>query len=107
MLAGAFGTYSPSTRFTRPLNALTQRRCRLGGRAKGLWAALPGKHVPNYECPTCNKTITVASAEDAPFRPFCCQRCKLIDLGRWFDGTYKISEPAKPEDDVLETDEHE
>ena len=91
----------------RPLNALTRRRCRLGGRAGGLWAALPGKHVPNYECPTCNKTITVASAEDAPFRPFCCQRCKLIDLGRWFDGTYKISEPAKPEDDVLRTDEHE
>ena len=36
--------------------------------------------------------------EDAPFRPFCSQRCKLVDLGRWLDGTYQISEPAKPED---------
>ncbi|MFQ5495260.1 MAG: DNA gyrase inhibitor YacG, partial [Phycisphaerae bacterium] len=38
--------------------------------------------------------LTVARRVDAPFRPFCSHRCKLVDLGRWFDGTYRISEPV-------------
>ncbi len=54
--------------------------------------------MPTYECPTCRKSIAVARREDAPFRPFCCERCKLVDLGRWLDGTYSVSEPMKPED---------
>jgi endogenous inhibitor of DNA gyrase (YacG/DUF329 family) len=41
--------------------------------------------------------ITVERKEDAPFRPFCSQRCKLVDLGRWLDGTYSVSEPVSPE----------
>ncbi len=50
--------------------------------------------MPTYECPTCRKVVRVDRKEDAPFRPFCCERCKLVDLGRWFDGTYTISEPT-------------
>ena len=50
--------------------------------------------MPTFECPTCRKTLTVANNEEAPFRPFCSQRCKLVDLGRWLDGDYRISEPA-------------
>lgn len=46
-----------------------------------------------YECPTCSRVIHVACRTDAPHRPFCCERCKLVDLGRWLDGTYCISEP--------------
>jgi endogenous inhibitor of DNA gyrase (YacG/DUF329 family) len=42
--------------------------------------------------------LHVVRKEDAPCRPFCCERCKLVDLGRWLDGTYKVSEPATPED---------
>ena len=60
--------------------------------------------VPTFECPTCDKTFTVARKEDAPYRPFCCERCKMVDLGRWLDGTYSISEPVTPED-VEETPE--
>jgi endogenous inhibitor of DNA gyrase (YacG/DUF329 family) len=33
--------------------------------------------------------------------PFCSERCKLIDLGRWLDGKYQI---AVVEDDVDESD---
>jgi len=44
-------------------------------------------------CPTCNKDFFVERKEDAPFRPFCSKRCKLVDLGRWLDGTYSITEP--------------
>ncbi len=54
--------------------------------------------MPTFECPTCRKSFSVERNEDAPFRPFCCQRCKMVDLGRWLDGTYKITEPATPDD---------
>jgi endogenous inhibitor of DNA gyrase (YacG/DUF329 family) len=32
------------------------------------------------------------------WRPFCSERCRLIDLGEWLDETHRISEPAA--DDV-------
>ncbi len=31
-----------------------------------------------------------------PYRPFCSERCKLIDLGKWFDEGYRI--PGDPEE---------
>lgn len=40
-------------------------------------------------CPTC-KTIVLGS--DADF-PFCSDRCRQIDLGKWASGVYKISSP--------------
>jgi len=43
------------------------------------------------KCPTCNKRV---EWEDNPFRPFCSERCKLIDLGRWVDEEYRV--PGKP-----------
>ena len=54
--------------------------------------------MPTFECPTCLKTFTVEKNEDAPSRPFCTERCKMVDLGRWLDGTYKITKPAEPDD---------
>ena len=36
--------------------------------------------------------------------PFCCQRCRLADLNKWFSGDYKISREMKPDDfDELES----
>lgn len=61
-------------------------------------AVVADQLVPTYDCPTCKKQIAVLRKEDAPYRPFCSERCKMVDLGRWLDGTYKVSEPAKPED---------
>ena len=61
--------------------------------------------MPTFECPTCKKSLTVAHRDDAPFRPFCCERCKMVDLGRWLDGTYRISEPPTP--DKLEDSEED
>jgi len=49
--------------------------------------------MPTFECPTCRKVSSVSRNEDAPFRPFCSHRCKMVDLGKWLDGTYRISEP--------------
>jgi hypothetical protein len=62
--------------------------------------------MPSYECPTCGRAVTVANKSDAPHRPFCCERCKMIDLGKWFDGTYAVSEPMTPESlDALKAEE--
>lgn len=33
------------------------------------------------KCPRCSKPITWT--DEFPFKPFCCERCKLIDLGAW------------------------
>ncbi len=37
---------------------------------------------------------------DPAWRPFCSERCKLLDLARWIDGDYRIpAEPISPEPD--------
>jgi endogenous inhibitor of DNA gyrase (YacG/DUF329 family) len=50
----------------------------------------------NLRCPIC-KTELDAPDDFAP-RPFCSPRCKLIDLGNWLSGAYRISRPLSPED---------
>jgi uncharacterized protein len=37
---------------------------------------------------------------DPAWRPFCSERCKLQDLARWADGSYRVAgEPAREPDD--------
>jgi uncharacterized protein len=47
---------------------------------------------PVRPCPICGKPVA------ARFRPFCSQRCALVDLGRWFSGSYSVPTDEKPED---------
>ena len=52
-------------------------------------------------CPVCHKVIRTSGAEtteDARFFPFCSERCKLIDLGKWVSGEYRIP-TAFPEEE--------
>jgi endogenous inhibitor of DNA gyrase (YacG/DUF329 family) len=52
------------------------------------------------KCPTC--TTDVEWTKESAFRPFCSERCKLIDLGAWAAGDHKIageSVPTQPSDD--------
>jgi uncharacterized protein len=39
---------------------------------------------------------------DDRWRPFCSERCKLLDLARWADGTYRVA--AEPVDEALDAD---
>jgi uncharacterized protein len=51
-------------------------------------------------CPTCNRPVSWGP--ESPFRPFCCERCRLIDLGEWLTEGHVIPEPLDemlPEDD--------
>jgi endogenous inhibitor of DNA gyrase (YacG/DUF329 family) len=47
-----------------------------------------------FRCPICGIEIKMPQREaELGFFPFCSEKCKLIDLGAWFDGTYRIVEP--------------
>lgn len=56
--------------------------------------------VATVKCPTCGKPVVWTDAE--AFRPFCSERCKLIDLGEWATGSYTIAE-TDPESDGSDT----
>jgi endogenous inhibitor of DNA gyrase (YacG/DUF329 family) len=43
--------------------------------------------MPKVKCPNCNKLTEYTGNE---FRPFCSERCKLIDFGAWADGDYAL-----------------
>ena len=45
------------------------------------------------KCPTCHQPTAY---QNNPFRPFCSERCKLIDFGAWVNGEYAVpaQEPA-------------
>ena len=48
-------------------------------------------------CPTCTKLIPWT--EESLFRPFCSERCKLIDFGDWAVGKNTIAgEPVFPDE---------
>lgn len=51
-------------------------------------------------CPTCDKQVQWLPENE--FRPFCCKRCQLIDLGDWADENHKISQPAQKDMQISE-----
>ena len=53
------------------------------------------------ECPTCHKPVVWQATSE--FRPFCSERCRLIDLGEWASGNRTIPADAD-HDDATETD---
>jgi len=51
----------------------------------------PGEARP---CPSCGKAVPALSER----KPFCSDRCRLVDLGRWFSEGYAVSRPLRPGD---------
>ena len=50
-------------------------------------------------CPHCR---TESEWTDNPHRPFCSERCRMIDLGNWSDETYRIATAqTSPIDNVI------
>ena len=53
------------------------------------------------KCPTCDKDVVWSAT--SPFRPFCSERCKLIDLGDWAAERHAIpGDPPNEFDDLPE-----
>jgi len=49
------------------------------------------KRLLRLRCPTCKAKVR----STGPEFPFCSERCRLIDLGKWASGAYVISSPLQ------------
>ncbi len=63
----------------------------------------------NVQCPICRKVIpSTSTAPDgrtqinARFFPFCSERCRMVDLGAWLGGRYRVA--AEPDDEMDDGD---
>jgi endogenous inhibitor of DNA gyrase (YacG/DUF329 family) len=43
--------------------------------------------ILSVNCPNCKKNFNYFASE---FRPFCCEKCRLIDLGQWLNESYNV-----------------
>jgi hypothetical protein len=69
---------------------------------------LPGAHsyrpravdAPAAQSPRCPTCRALVRWEGNAHRPFCSQRCRLIDLGQWASEGYRVAgDPIVPDDD--------
>jgi uncharacterized protein len=58
---------------------------------------MPRKRSLKLRCPICKKP---AKATDPDF-PFCSERCRLVDLGKWASGGYVIASPVTDAEDTI------
>ncbi|SNB45854.1 DNA gyrase inhibitor YacG [Geobacter sp. DSM 9736] len=56
--------------------------------------------LETVKCPTCGKQCTWQGNAN---RPFCSERCRLIDLGAWADERYRIPSDIKSPDEEEES----
>ncbi len=52
------------------------------------------KPPATVSCPTCGKPV--AWNPEQKYRPFCSERCRLIDLGEWFEERHRIPDEHMP-----------
>jgi endogenous inhibitor of DNA gyrase (YacG/DUF329 family) len=60
---------------------------------------------PIVNCPQCGKIMAWDSRNR--YRPFCSERCKLIDLGQWAAESYRIPDNGKQEDEPAKKEREE
>ncbi len=63
---------------------------------------MPRTRPLKLRCPICKKRVKHTDPEF----PFCSERCRVIDLGKWASGTYVVS-PVRDADDSLPEEPHE
>jgi endogenous inhibitor of DNA gyrase (YacG/DUF329 family) len=54
--------------------------------------------MPVISCRRCDKVLQYERLKDLPFFPFCSKKCRLLDLGKWFDGEHRIEGNAENEE---------
>lgn len=58
--------------------------------------------MPRYfPCPRCQQESVW---QDNPYRPFCSERCQLIDLGAWANEDYKLNTQDAPSSESEDVD---
>lgn len=53
-------------------------------------------HEKIVVCPQCGGDSIYAASN--PYRPFCCERCKNLDLGAWASESFRVPSETPPED---------
>ncbi len=48
-------------------------------------------------CPTCRKKFNYFESE---FRPFCCEKCRMVDLGHWLSESYAVPAEKLTPDEI-------
>jgi endogenous inhibitor of DNA gyrase (YacG/DUF329 family) len=52
--------------------------------------------IKQLTCPVCRKPLTTELTSTSPTFPFCSERCRQVDLVRWFEGRYQVVEQINP-----------
>ena len=52
-------------------------------------------------CPICGHELPATLPREAAHRPFCSDRCRLIDLGRWLGQRYRLADPEPDPDEPI------
>ncbi len=58
---------------------------------------MPRNRTVTVRCPICKKAVK----KTAPDFPFCSERCRTIDLGKWASGSYVISSPVTDSEEPI------
>ena len=58
---------------------------------------MPRKRAVKLRCPICKKAVKSRGAEF----PFCSERCRAIDLGKWASGAYVIASPVSDAEESI------
>ncbi len=61
--------------------------------------------VTVVKCPTCKRQVEWS--QESVYRPFCSDRCRLIDLGAWFGEQHRIPDESATAADELPPDSSE
>ena len=48
------------------------------------------------QCRSCGSSVD----SSGPSYPFCSDRCRLVDLGAWFNESYRVSRPVDEVDEI-------
>jgi endogenous inhibitor of DNA gyrase (YacG/DUF329 family) len=59
---------------------------------------MPSESSPKLHCPICKKEVERGGADS----PFCSERCRTIDLGKWASGAYVIPSPLSDTEESIE-----
>jgi endogenous inhibitor of DNA gyrase (YacG/DUF329 family) len=59
--------------------------------------------VPSGRCPICRQDV--GDAADRRYRPFCSERCRLVDLSNWTSDRYRIAGDPVPTADPANDDD--
>lgn len=58
------------------------------------------EHLADESSARCRICGAIIAPQSGMF-PFCSRRCRMVDLGQWFTGTYRVERPIE-EDDLVE-----